>query len=99
MRNIVKFDDNEATKSFLETFDQVWNDTESLQDITKEVEEYISNLYRENSPEFIYYLTLFNIFDEFLEDITEDELANEKTGFKKSAIWNKMYDFQRDAVL
>jgi SNF2 family DNA or RNA helicase len=99
IRNVIKFDDIEATKSFLDTFEQVWNDEGSLQDVTKEVEEYISNLYRENSPEFIYYLTLYNIFDEFLEDITEDELANEKTGFKESAIWEKMYDFQKDAVL
>ncbi|MCP4049850.1 MAG: DEAD/DEAH box helicase, partial [bacterium] len=57
------------------------------------------DLYKENSPEFVYYITLYNIFNEFLEDISEDELANEKTGFKESIIWNKLYDFQRDAVL
>ncbi len=95
----MKIDEYEMTKNFLDTFEEVWNDTNTLQDITQEVEEYISNLYKENSPEFIYYLTLYNIFDEFLEDITEDELANEKTGFKESVIWGKMYDFQRDAVL
>jgi hypothetical protein len=61
--------------------------------------EYISNLYKENSPEFIYYFTLYSIFDEFLEDISEDEIANEKTGFKESVIWSQMYDFQKDAVL
>lgn len=95
----MKIDDYEMTKYYLDTFEQVWNDKATLQDITKEVEEYISNLYKENSPEFIYYLTLYNIFDEFLEDITEDELANERTGFKESAVWNKLYDFQKDAVL
>lgn len=99
IRNVMKIDEYEMTKNFLDTFEEVWNDTNTLQDITQEVEEYISNLYKENSPEFIYYLTLYNIFDEFLEDITEDELANEKTGFKESVIWGKMYDFQRDAVL
>ncbi len=99
IRNIIKFDDYETTKYFLQTFEQVWQDSESLKDITNEVVDYISNLYKENSPEFIYYLTLYNIFDEFLEDITEDEIANEKTGFKESVIWNQMYDFQKDAVL
>ena len=59
----------------------------------------MSDLYKENSPEFVYYVTLYNIFTEFLEDISEDELANEKTGFKKSKIWNSLYDFQKDAVL
>lgn len=99
IRNIIKIDDYETTKSYLDSFNQVWNDNESLKDITSEVVDYISNLYKENSPEFIYYFTLYNIFDEFLEDITEDELANEKTWFKESVIWNKMFDFQRDAVL
>jgi len=99
LRNIIKTDDYEMTKDFIKNFEDVWNDESALKNVTEEVADYIANLYKENSPEFIYYLTLFNIFDEFLEDITEDELANEKTGFKQSLIWDKMYDFQRDAVL
>lgn len=99
IRNIIKIDDYNVTQSYLQSFFQAWNDSESLKDITDEVLEYISNLYKENSPEFIYYFTLYNIFDEFLEDITEDELANEKTWFKESVIWNMMFDFQKDAVL
>lgn len=61
--------------------------------------DYVTNLYRENSPEFVYYVILYNIFNEFLEDITEDEIANDKTGFKDSAVRNTLYDFQKDAVL
>ena len=99
LNQIIKTDDYETTKQYLNTFNEIWNDNEILQDVTDEVIGYIADLYKENSPEFIYYFTLYNIFDEFLEDISEDELANEKTGFKKSAIWNKLYDFQRDAVL
>ncbi|MEA2016984.1 MAG: SNF2-related protein, partial [Campylobacterota bacterium] len=97
--SVTKMCDSAATKSFLDNFNNVWNDENLLKDITDEVVSYISNLYKENSPEFIYYLTLYNIFDEFLEDINTDELANEKTGFKDSAIWNMLYDFQKDAVI
>ena len=61
--------------------------------------ENIETVYKENSPEFIYYVTLYNIFNEFLEDLTEDELPKEGTGFRTSAIWNKLYDFQRDAAI
>ena len=96
---VMKIDEVQTTKEFIENFDEVWNDENTLKDITNKVLNYISDLYKENSPEYIYYLTLYNIFDEFLEDISEDELANEKTGFKESVIWNKMYDFQKDAVL
>lgn len=99
LNQIIKTDDFETTKQYLENFEEIWKDTNLLKDVTDEVVGYIADLYKENSPEFIYYLTLYNIFDEFLEDISEDELANERTGFKKSVIWNKLYDFQRDAVL
>lgn len=99
IRQVIKSDDFETTKGFIESFEDVWKDEDALKNITQEVVDYIANLYKENSPEYIYYLTLYNIFNEFLEDITEDELANEKTGFKDSIIWNKLYDFQKDAVL
>lgn len=42
---------------------------------------------------------MYHIFNEFLEDISEDVLPNEATGFKSSVIWNKLYNFQRDASL
>lgn len=93
--------DNEyvITKNYIDTFEQIWNDEKQLKDITNDVIDFMSDLYKENSPEFLYYVTLYNIFTEFLEDISEDELANEKTGFKESKIWNSLYDFQKDAVL
>ncbi len=50
-------------------------------------------------PEFIYFMTLYHVFSEFLDDISEDVLPNEATGFKQSKIWSMLYDFQRDAVL
>lgn len=99
LRQIIKNDEYENTREFLKAFQEVWNDESTLKDITQEVLDYIADLYKENSPEYIYYVTLYNIFDEFLEDISEDEIANEKTGFKDSVIWNTLYDFQKDAVL
>lgn len=99
LNTVTKYDDFDATEEFIKNFEEVWSDETVLKDVTDEVCTYISNLYKENSPEFIYYITLYNIFNEFLEDITEDELANERTGFKNSIIWNSLYDFQKDAVL
>ena len=87
------------SQSFLELFDMLWNDPARLQDVTDEVIENISAAYNENSPDFIYFVTLFNIFNEFLEDISEDVLPNEATGFKDSKIWNMLYNFQKDAAL
>ncbi len=84
---------------FLQKFNEIWNDSGQLQVVTEEVLDNITNAYKENSPEFIYFVTLYNIFNEFLEDISEDMLPNEATGFKSSVVWNKLYNFQRDAAL
>ena len=91
--------DAPLSQFYLNLFDQVWNDGDKLQVVTEEVLDNITNAYKENSPEFIYFVTLYNIFNEFLEDISEDVLPNEATGFKSSVIWNKLYNFQRDAAL
>lgn len=99
LNQVIKTSDHATTTQYMQLFNEVWENNDFLEDVTNQVSTYITNLYKENSPEFIYYLTLFNIFDEFLEDISEDDLANEKTGFKNSVIWNMLYDFQKDAVL
>lgn len=85
--------------SYLQLFETLWSDKDKLQDVTDVVIENITTAYNENSPEFIYFMTLYHVFSEFLDDISEDELPNEATGFKQSKIWRLLYDFQRDAVL
>ena len=99
MTNIVTRLENPASTEFLRTFNEIWNDSDKLTDVTNEVIEMISTVYQENSPELIYFMTLYNIFSEFLDDISEDVLPNEATGFKDSVIWNKLYNFQKDAAL
>lgn len=84
---------------YMQLFDILWNDRQKLQDVTDVVVENISTAYNENSPELIYFITLFNVFSEFLGDLSDDVLPNEATGFKSSKIWGMLYDFQRDAVL
>lgn len=99
LTNMITRIENPASMEFLRTFDVVWGDTGKLSDVTEEVIEMISAVYQENPPELVYFMALYNIFSEFLEDITEDLLPNEATGFKNSVIWNKLFNFQRDAAL
>lgn len=87
------------SQNFLQLFDQLWNDTARMQEVTEEVIDTITAAYNENSPDFIYFFTLYNIFNEFLEDISEDVLPNEATGFKESKIWNMLFNYQKDAAL
>ena len=99
LTNMITRLENPASEEFLRIFDLIWNDKEKLSDVTEEVIEMISAVYQENSPELVYFMALYHIFSEFLEDISEDVLPNEATGFKDSVIWNKLFHFQRDAAL
>lgn len=87
------------SKAYLDLFEQLWNDKAKLRDVTDEVLDAITAAYQENPPEFIYFIALYTIFHAFLDDISEDILPNEATGFKQSRIWGMLYDFQRDAAL
>jgi len=97
--NMVQKTEKPFSMAYIDLFNNLWNDQSKLQEVTEEVIENITAAYNENAPDFIYFFTLYNIFNEFLEDISEDVLPNEATGFKESKIWNMLYNFQKDAAL
>lgn len=94
-----KFTEYPISKTYIDLFEQIWNDKSKLEEVTSQVIEHITTVYKENPPEFIYFVILYNIFNEFLSDITEDLLPNDATGFKETKIWKRLYNFQRDAVI
>ena len=98
--NLIQELDTPFAKQYLTLFDSIWKDKKKLVDVKQELLESISAICAENSPEFVYYVALYNIFNEFLNDISEDDFsANEKVGYQRSVVWTKLYDFQRDAAL
>ena len=97
--NMVQKTEAPFSTAYIELFESIWNDNTKLQEVTDEIIDNITAAYNENSPDFIYFVTLYNIFNEFLEDVSEDNLPNEATGFKESKIWSMLYNFQKDAVL
>ncbi len=86
------------TNTYLSLFDQVWGDPERLEDVTTRLYEHIASVYQENSPERIYFPMLYNVFSEFLEDVSADVLPNDRTGYQDSLIWKKLFNFQKDAA-
>jgi superfamily II DNA or RNA helicase len=95
---VTKSDEAPMTTGYLGLFDQIWSDPTKLEDVTARLCDHISSVYQENSPERIYFLMLFNIFQEFLGDITEDVLPNDRTGYQDTLIWKKLFNFQADAA-
>lgn len=84
--------------TYLQNFESYWEDDEHFRDVTEEVLENLTLAHKEHSPEFLYYVMLYHIFSEFLEDINQDQLPNEHVQYKQTKIWNMLYDFQKDAV-
>ena len=91
--------DAPQSTQYLELFNTIWNDKQRLQNVTDTVLESITTAYQENSPEFLYFFALYNIFGDFLEHVSEDDLPSDTNGFKESIVWNKLYTFQKDAAL
>ena len=97
--NIVqRVDEAPMTSQYLQLFDQIWHNPDQLNDVTQTVHDHIASVYAENAPARIYFLVLYNLFSEFLEDINEDVLPNDRTGYLDTKVWQSLYNFQRDAA-
>lgn len=95
---VTKLEGPAETQAFLTVFDQIWTNPAQLNDVTDAVHDHIASVYAENSPARIYFLILYNLFAEFLDDISEDVLPNDRTGYQDTKVWQSLYNFQRDAA-
>lgn len=91
--------DSIYTQQLLNQFELYWNDKDKVKDVKAHLLKSLEEVYRENNPEFIYFVTLYNIFKDYLNDLSEEDIIKTKTGFKESFVWNKLYNFQKDGVL
>ncbi len=91
--------DKETTKQLLQWFETIWNDDKAAQDIKGELLAHLEYLASEKPANLVYFITLYNIFKDYLGDINEDSIIRSKTGFKDTLAWNKLYKFQRDGVM
>ena len=95
---VTKLDESPMAVQYVALFDQIWHNPDQLQDVTDAVQDHIASVYAENSPARIYFLILYNLFADFLDDISEDVLPNDLTGYQDTAVWQALYNFQRDAA-
>lgn len=94
-----RLDEAPITGVYLQLFEQIWQDPDKLEDVTEAICEHVASVYQENAPARIYYLILYNLFHEFLDDLNEDVMPNERTGYEDSLVWQKLFNFQRDAAV
>ena len=92
-------DEEQMIDQYLQFFNSIFENEEIVVDVKEELLKHLSNLYKENSPELLYYLTLYNIFGEKLLNMDDMARVKERTGISKTKIWNSLYNFQHDAVV
>ena len=94
----LEVDSTRDRKDLKNWFDEVWNDNTFVEDVKTDVLNYLAQLYENHSPEFIYFKTLFHIFEDYLSEAERGGLLDEKTGFFESDVWDMLYEFQKDGV-
>jgi len=87
------------TASLLKWFDSIWSNSEATRDVKTLVVAQLERIFASKSPELVYFLTLYNVFREYLGELEEDKIIKTKTGIKDTLVWGKLYRFQRDGVL
>ena len=95
----MRITDAPSAAAMLEWFESIWNDPAAVEDAKQALLDQLNDLVQDQTPEFIYFLTLYHLFKDFLEDIDEENIIKTKTGFKETLVWKKLYRFQRDGVL
>lgn len=94
----LEVDGNRDRQDLLNWFNEIWGDQSVVAGVKAEVLVYLQQLYSNHSPEFIYFKTLYHLFEAFLNEAGKGGLLDEKTGFFESQVWDMLYDFQKDGV-
>jgi hypothetical protein len=79
-------------------FDELWDHDTLVKDVKADVLAYLKQLYENHSPEFIYYKTLFHIFEKFIADADRTDIDLGKSSLFETEIWKALFEFQKDGV-
>ena len=79
-------------------FENLWKDDKLVEDVKDEVLQYLAQVYQNHTPEFIYYKTLFHIFDKYLGNAGKTAADIGKTTLFDTEIWKTLFEFQKDGV-
>lgn len=90
--------DKEQIQGATETFNRIWFNKQFSVDYKKELLTSLQYVYKEHAPEFLYYFTLNELFGDQL-DAGVERFERDSVRFKKTQIWNALYDFQKDCVV
>ncbi len=93
------FRSSDEAHSLIKWFDGLWASGRNSHDFETILQDALALVYSDKTPQQIYFLTLFNIFRDFIGELDEDKIIKTQTGIKDTQVWQKLYKFQRDGVI
>ena len=87
------------TESLLKWFDSIWSNVEATKDVKSFLLDQLGTIFADKPPELVYFLVLYNIFSQYLDELEEEKIIKTRTGVKDTLVWGKLYRFQHDGVL
>ena len=91
-------DSNRDRHELKQWFLEIWNDNTIVQDVKAEVLSYLEKLYADHSPQFVYYLTLFHLFRDYLDGDRDIDDALNRLALPDCGIWKALFSFQKDGA-
>lgn len=81
-----------------EWFYGIWGNDAFVAEVKEDVLRYLEQLYVNHAPEFIYFKTLYHVFERFLSGQEADAALFDQTAIIDTDIWKALFDFQKDGV-
>ncbi len=94
----VEVRDEADRAALLHWFDDLWGDQSLTRDAKAEVLAALERLGAAYSPEFVYYKTLFHVFEDWIDRQREREGLLRDVHLHDTAIWQALYEFQKDGA-
>jgi SNF2 family DNA or RNA helicase len=79
-------------------FNELWEDTSRVTDVKQAVLDYLLQVYRDQSPEFVYFKTLWELFRRFIDEGRDIEDSLKRIRLPETSIWKALFAFQRDGA-
>ena len=89
---------DEDRAALLDWFDNLWRDEDLTRDAKADVIAALNRLGQPYAPEFVYYKTLFHVFERSLERHVDQDGSLEDTHLHDTEVWKALYAFQSDGA-
>ena len=92
-------DTSAEAESLSQWFNQQWAALQDQPDAKAQLIASVDALYVQRDPTSIYSLILHHLFAAKDDALDEDTIVKAATGIRNTAVWKKLYKFQRDGVV